>query len=411
MTRFLLALLLACALAPACADHPAPPAVSYGQQRMLPSRILGEERKLSIALPRSYQAGGATRYPVLYLLDADFNHFFATFSAMAAQMATDATPSVPEMIVVGIHSQRRVRDSTPSHSLKNLAGTETQAFAGSGGATRFLDFLREELIPFIEREYRSDDYRLLFGYSLTGLPGLQSLMTQPDLFNAYVLADPSLWWDECLMQRRLRAGDYRRPSKPLRLFISMTQGLPSGYPPGHFNRDFIAAFERQPIPGVSLGTQVYAAHEDHATLSVPSFYDGLRFVFADYKLPAWSKVPTAAALEAHYARASERMGATMRPREDLLNWLGYERLRSHAIEPPSVPAALALLELNTRYYPRSPNTWDSLAEALEAGGDKEAALAAYRKALDLAPSYPSAQAGLQRLQAAGGAASAATRSN
>lgn len=409
MKQILLALLLQLSLvSPAWADEPFAPAVSYGQQRTLPSQILGEERRLSIALPRSYSAGGGTRYPVLYLLDAEFNHFFATFSAMAAQMATDATPSVPEMIVVGIHSQRRVRDSTPTDSRKDLRGIDNASFAGSGGADRFLDFVREELIPFIGREYRTDDYRLLFGYSLTGLPVLQSLMSQPDLFNAYVLADPSLWWDERLMQRRLLAGEYRRPSKPLRFFIATTQELPSGLPPEHFNRDFIAAFERQPIPGVSLGSKIYGAHEDHGSLSVPSFYDGLRFVFADYKLPAWTKVPSATELEAHFARASERLGGTMRPREDLLNWLGYEKLRSHAIEPPSVPAAIALLELNTRYYPQSPNTWDSLGEALEAAGDTPRAEAAYRRALELAPDYPSARAGLQRLQAA---APRANRSN
>lgn len=62
-----------------------------------------------------------------------------------------------------------------------------------------------------------------------------------------------------------------------------------------------------------------------------------------------------------------------------LNDLGYE------LQPRAPSQALALFELNAEFYPESPNTWDSLAEAFAASGKKEEALRCYRKVLETVP--------------------------
>jgi cytochrome c-type biogenesis protein CcmH/NrfG len=64
-----------------------------------------------------------------------------------------------------------------------------------------------------------------------------------------------------------------------------------------------------------------------------------------------------------------------------------------------VEQALAVLALNTRVYPGSANTFDSLGEALLAAGRRDAAIAAYRRALEIEPGFPSSVQALQRLGA------------
>ncbi|WP_444894648.1 alpha/beta hydrolase [Microbulbifer sp. TRSA001] len=177
--------------------------LTIGERKVIVSQTLEEKREYWISLPTSFKEGGYKDYPVLYLLDADFNSFFHAFTGMVRQLSSDATPVIPEMIVVGIVSQERVRDSSPTRSLTEYGGRKNQALSNTGGADQFLEFLREELIPEINAEYPTSGYQILAGYSFTGLPVIHSLYSSPEDFNAYIAIDPSVWWDEQIMLRSL----------------------------------------------------------------------------------------------------------------------------------------------------------------------------------------------------------------
>ena len=56
-----------------------------------------------------------------------------------------------------------------------------------------------------------------------------------------------------------------------------------------------------------------------------------------------------------------------------------------------------LPELNTRLFPQSVNTWDSLAEIVHYRGDKERAVQLYRRALDADPTFSSAAENIDRI--------------
>lgn len=67
----------------------------------------------------------------------------------------------------------------------------------TGGAPRFLGFLKEELIPFVESNYRIDrNSRLLAGYSFGGLFAMYVLFHEPGLFDKYFIGSPSLSYGE-----------------------------------------------------------------------------------------------------------------------------------------------------------------------------------------------------------------------
>ena len=98
-------------------------------------------------------------------------------------------------------AENRTRDYTPTEfsppdSTHFLTYTPVD-YLGSGGADAFLQVLRDQIIPFVEGTVdvnRSD--RVLIGKSLSGLAATHTLLTQPDLFNRYIIISPSLWWDD-----------------------------------------------------------------------------------------------------------------------------------------------------------------------------------------------------------------------
>ncbi len=66
--------------------------------------------------------------------------------------------------------------------------------------------------------------------------------------------------------------------------------------------------------------------------------------------------------------------------EPAANQMGYALLNQKKMEN-----AIALFEMNTEFYPKSFNTWDSLAEAHLLNGDKKNAKKFYKKSLELNP--------------------------
>jgi CubicO group peptidase (beta-lactamase class C family) len=79
--------------------------------------------------------------------------------------------------------------------------------------------------------------------------------------------------------------------------------------------------------------------------------------------------------------------------EDYLNNEGYR-----LVGLGNVDGGIAMLTLNTRLYPASANTWDSLGEAYLAKGDKVRARESYQKALSIDPAFPSSKAALEKLK-------------
>ncbi|MDX2245948.1 MAG: serine hydrolase domain-containing protein [Bacteroidia bacterium] len=80
------------------------------------------------------------------------------------------------------------------------------------------------------------------------------------------------------------------------------------------------------------------------------------------------------------------------PKDIILNNLGY-----YFLHKGKTADALAIFRLNTEQFPEVANCWDSYGEALVKAGDKAAALAAYRKALDIRPDLRSAQDAIKAL--------------
>jgi predicted alpha/beta superfamily hydrolase len=364
--------------------------IKIGEKNTLQSNILKEKREYWVSLPKSYNKNNYTKYPVLYLLDGDMHSFFQIFAGMVNQMSVDASPTIPEMIVVGIVSQNRVRDSSPTNSLTQYGGTKSQALNITGGAGKFISFIKDELIPTIDLNYRTSDYRLLTGYSFTGLPIIQSLFTTPDTFNAYIAIDPSMWWDNQFMLKQLEPFYQNSSLTRRRLFVATSERVTDIYPKNNYVKQLIEKLNTKPKQGLYFDSITFGQDENHHTMPILSFYKGLRSIFDGYMIDDHARFRPAAELKLHFEKVSNKLGANFYLYEDIINWFGYERLYNEQFGL-DIDRAIEFFLLNTEYYPLSANAWDSLGEAYLVKGENKLALESYKNSLKLNPQNENAK--------------------
>jgi predicted alpha/beta superfamily hydrolase len=180
---------VAAAVAPAAAA-PTGIAVTPHDAFTVQSAALGEVRLINVHTPARYHgAEGAVALPVLYMpdggMDEDFPHVVRTVDSLIAAGA------IRPVIVVGIPNTQRRRDLTgPTH-----VASDSAIAPHVGGSAAFRRFLRDELMPEINRRYRTTPERAIVGESLAGLFVIETFLEHPSLFTHYVALDPSLWWN------------------------------------------------------------------------------------------------------------------------------------------------------------------------------------------------------------------------
>lgn len=153
------------------------------------SRSLNESRLINVHLPAAYARQPSARFAVLYMpdggIDEDFPHVVKTIDSLVD------LGRIPPMLVVGIPNTERRRDLTGPTRFKDDSAIAPRV----GGSAAFRAFIRDELIPVIEKRYRVTDERAIVGESLAGLFVLETLLATPELFDRYIALDPSVWWN------------------------------------------------------------------------------------------------------------------------------------------------------------------------------------------------------------------------
>jgi predicted alpha/beta superfamily hydrolase len=230
------------------------------------SVVKGQEYELQILLPTNYESG-TKKYPVVYLMDSQWD--FPLVKCIYGEQYYDGF--VPEFIVVGVTwgggKVLRNRDYTPPTS----AGPQEN----SGGADKFLDFMKTELFPFIESNYRAEsDNRTLMGCSLGGLLTLYTLFTHADMFTGYAAASPALGWDNGALSKHEEAFSKKQLTKPVRVY--MTVGDVEGGRPGF--EKFAATMKNRNYNNVRLHAKVLE-NTGHSGTKSETYSRGLQFVF------------------------------------------------------------------------------------------------------------------------------------
>jgi predicted alpha/beta superfamily hydrolase len=167
------------------------------------SRFLRNQRDFIVYLPPRYHEQPQCRFPVLYMHDGQ-NLFDGSTSFVpgmdwhVGHTADDfiLTGAVQPLIIVGIYNVGKVRiqEYTPTQAPR----------LGGGRADRYAKFLTEEVMPFIQREYRAlPDPRVtgIGGSSLGGLLSLYLGLKHPQIFGRLAALSPSIWWNQRVILR------------------------------------------------------------------------------------------------------------------------------------------------------------------------------------------------------------------
>lgn len=227
----------------------------------LKSDILKQDRRLNIYLPEGYDTA-KTRFPVIYVLDGDWRdqHIVPTVRFL------NQNEKMPLAIIVGVLNKNREHDFLPD---------STKGAPTGGGAKNFLRFFSDELIPYIENNYKSETYRVLIGHSYGGLFTMFAMLEKPELFNAYIAMDPSFWYKNKMLLKQaseefMKQMDWNRP-----LFISGRQG--SGM--DEMGISDMEKLLKNSAPKDLRWKVVPYPFEDHGSVVFKSVYDGLRYIF------------------------------------------------------------------------------------------------------------------------------------
>ena len=118
--------------------------------------------------------------------------------------------------------------------------------------------------------------------------------------------------------------------------------------------------------------------EDHASIPYITLFNGLRFIFSEWRLPNEKFAQGMDSIDRHYKYISAKYGFEIKTPEYVINNLGYQYLRNNDIEK-----AIEVFKENTKRYPESANVYDSLGEAYENNTQLVLAKNNYQKAVDL----------------------------
>lgn len=223
ITMSFLTLTADCVLAQQPSPTPvAPPANENESKRenivdtTLHSAIMNEDRRVIVHLPRNYSKDTGGKYPVMYVLDGTSQDQH-TFDKMT--VLSDAG-LIPSAIVVGLPNTRgnRERDQTPPFMRRDV--NDQNSLFGVGD--KFLAFIEKELIPFVERTYRTSGYRAISGNSRGGLFVLYSLIERPDLFQARFCYSTPVWrFDNLLVHK---TNEFLHSAAGLKGFLYLSVG-------------------------------------------------------------------------------------------------------------------------------------------------------------------------------------------
>jgi predicted alpha/beta superfamily hydrolase len=192
-------------------------AADLRSSRTLSSAILSENREITVYLPDTYQSEKSKHYPVLFILDGEINGDLA--AGMFRRMAVSEGSN--EHIVIAIHSTDRLRDYAPT-----INNDPRGPVGKGGGGDKFLDFLETELIPDVNKQFRTLNQRVLAGHSIAGLLVLHSFHTRPNLFQAHLAFSPAVWWGE---RETLKATQkYVLSNKDINSYLYMNIGSEGG---------------------------------------------------------------------------------------------------------------------------------------------------------------------------------------
>lgn len=148
------------------------------ERLILASKYIDETRTINISLPNGY-ADSTKKYPIILILDDEL--LFNTTSNIVNQLSN--TSRMPESIVISLSSGEKHRNYFAPNLYNNH---QNRVYNYGNHQKEFVNFLELELLPLLEKKYRTAHFKTFVGFSPSSVIGLYTLLNKPNLFQAYI---------------------------------------------------------------------------------------------------------------------------------------------------------------------------------------------------------------------------------
>lgn len=244
---------------------------------------------IDVFLPIGYQPKTSEyqfpKYPVIYIVNSRPLALMAAAGRYDMQMARE----LPTAIIVGIgfaDNEGNSRNSLAWHT-RDFTPTKDDEWdmaktVGSGGnAKDFMNFINEQLKPFINSTYVVNERdQTLVGHSFGGLFATYVLFNHTDEFDRYVISSPSLWWDNQIsFDFEIEyASNHQDLAKKVYISVGSEEFKSGSQEMVNNNRKMYQALLRRNYPNLQINHRVFD-DESHASVMGVSIRKGLKSVF------------------------------------------------------------------------------------------------------------------------------------
>lgn len=336
------------------------------EQYTLKSEVLKEDRKIWVGLPLKYDS--TKTYSTVYVLDAE-DRFDITYALTKEFFQNQSI--LPELIVVGISNvdwPKRIQDMTFTDSPIDGSGETDSSFYFSsektGNGLKFLNHIEEEIIPFVNKNYRTNGFNTLIGHSIGGYFCAYILPIQKS-FSVLQMYDPSIWYNSGDVLNHLR----KNLPKEMKATVFISKGLkfdgPRKYVDYHLAMiDSLEIFLKG-YSSLNVSSKTY--EKDHSAMYFNSVIDGLASVLeeCDYGfINPFDKI-TLRDYQDFYLKASAKYGYTFTPPVDGIRWVAYANCYQKNWEE-----AIKCYQECYSYYQNDQGVNEELKKCYEMLGDK-----------------------------------------
>ncbi len=378
---------------------------AYGQQsnekigfidtNKIDSKYLDEKRAIEIYLPPSYQKLETKRYPVVYVMDGQ--EYF--LHPVAYQRMLRFKDKSPELIVVGINTDRRKR--------RKLLYED---------ANKFISFLTKELIPHIDKNYRTlkEKERSYFGWEMAGGLGLEIFALHQNTFNAFFIASPTH-----LTEERISALDTNIvKNRSNKTYLYFSRAPEETYIEQSLNKtDSILKIHNASNIIWEIDNLL---NEDHYTTPLKTINNGLKVHFQDYNtlrfysLKEFDQLGNLDYIKKYYQHRGDRYGISSDVHKTTRHFLLFNAMKENNFERFKVYAnvfkahfqnptleiwvirfgdyfakngekkeALDVYNSGLKKFPKSAAIYNAMGTFYKKNGNREKAKIHYKKAIEL----------------------------
>ncbi|WP_226642945.1 alpha/beta hydrolase [Microbulbifer variabilis] len=242
-----------------------------GERLTIESKILSENRELQVLLPEKYLENPDFSYPVIYLLDGDYN--FRSVSGILEFLGNKGE-MIPDVILVGIADRGT---ASYRHYMTPSELPSISMEGQNGNADDFRSFIEKEVKPLIHKRYRASTNSILVGQSVGGLFVLDYYLEAPNAFDHYIAISPAVWYSENGIIKKAKE-KLKNDRMNSRLSLSVADEMQMG------QYGFIHQLDMLP-PGSADWSFRHYPEESHNSIGPISLRNSLKEIFAGWYLP------------------------------------------------------------------------------------------------------------------------------